>query len=215
MEPPTIAEFLTSAQILLENSTLPELQIYLAAYGYTPERIQGGKQLYETALAAHQKQIVEYGDQYGATEAQNQAWTKASLSYMRLIKIARIACKDDLSLWKALELTGERKETLAAWLLQAGQFYRAALSTPEIQSRLAVYGITPDSLQQAYVEYQSVVTAHTIQIKEIGEAQQATKDRDFTLDALDEWISDFRAIAKLALADKPQLLESLGIFVRS
>ncbi|NEP46299.1 MAG: hypothetical protein F6K35_46720, partial [Okeania sp. SIO2H7] len=53
------------------------------------------------------------------------------------------------------------------------------------------------------------------QEKEKGEAQQATKTRDEALDALDDWLGDFLAIAEVALADKPQLLEALGVLVRS
>ena len=43
-------------------------------------------------------------------------------------------------------------------------------------------------------------------------AQQATLERDNAVDTLDdEWMSDFTAIAPMAFADKPQLLEKLGI----
>ena len=47
--------------------------------------------------------------------------------------------------------------------------------------------------------------------KREGEAQQATKDRVAAMDALDEWMSDFVAIARIALEEKPQFLEKLGI----
>ena len=47
--------------------------------------------------------------------------------------------------------------------------------------------------------------------KREGEAQQATKDRVAAMDALDEWMSDFVAIACIALEEIPQFLEKLGI----
>ena len=45
----------------------------------------------------------------------------------------------------------------------------------------------------------------------MGKAQQSTKDRDYALDKLANWLSDFIAIARIALEDRPQLLEKMGI----
>jgi hypothetical protein len=45
----------------------------------------------------------------------------------------------------------------------------------------------------------------------MGEAQQSTKDRDEALDRMEDWFADFKAIARIALEDKPQLLEKMGI----
>jgi hypothetical protein len=42
-------------------------------------------------------------------------------------------------------------------------------------------------------------------------AQDATQARDAALDALDAWMSDFIAIARLALEERPQYMEKLGV----
>ena len=60
-------------------------------------------------------------------------------------------------------------------------------------------------MEQAYADYQ----------KEKGESQQATKDKNNAFDALDKWVVRFFKVAKIALEDKPQLLESLGKTIRS
>jgi thiamine biosynthesis protein ThiC len=51
--------------------------------------------------------------------------------------------------------------------------------------------------------------ANIIQAKETGEAQQATKERDGKMDALDSAMSEFYALAELAYEDAPDLLEML------
>ena len=52
-------------------------------------------------------------------------------------------------------------------------------------------------------------------LKEKGESQDATKIKDEVFAKLDDWMSEFYAVAKIALEDNPQLLESLGKLVRS
>lgn len=49
----------------------------------------------------------------------------------------------------------------------------------------------------------------------ILESQQATQSKKAALLQLKAWMDKFDATAKIALYDKPQLLEVLGIFVRS
>ena len=52
-------------------------------------------------------------------------------------------------------------------------------------------------------------------LREKGESQDATKLKDKAFGEIDEWMSEFYAVAKIALEENPQLLESLGKFVRS
>ena len=51
--------------------------------------------------------------------------------------------------------------------------------------------------------------------KEKGESQQATKDKDDALVALEKWVREFYSVAKIALEDKPQLMEALGKHIKS
>jgi len=60
-----------------------------------------------------------------------------------------------------------------------------------------------------------VETARGQYIAERGESQEATLEKDQAFAQIDDWMSDFFAVDKLALEEKPQLLESLGKLVRS
>ena len=52
-------------------------------------------------------------------------------------------------------------------------------------------------------------------LREKGESQDSTKIKDAAFAKIDDWMSEFYAVAKIALEDNPQLLESLGKLVRS
>jgi hypothetical protein len=221
-EAPTVAAnqkidtLLNSAHIAITNAlTNPQIRGYLSDFGYTPERLQQGKLLYEAALAAHQQQRADYGDQRNATNTMNQSWETAQKTYMRYLKVARIAFKGNPGVATRLGLDGERKRTLSGWLAQANQFYTNALNAPELLTQLREYGITSDKLKAGQAEVQAVAAANQAQKTEKGDAQTATQTKEKAIAALQSWMSDFTAIARLALESDRQLLEGLGIMVAS
>ncbi len=58
-------------------------------------------------------------------------------------------------------------------------------------------------------------TARAVYLKEKGgESQDATKGKDAAFAKIDDWMSEFYAVAKIGLEDNPQLLEALGKTIR-
>ena len=53
------------------------------------------------------------------------------------------------------------------------------------------------------------------QVAAMGAAQQATREQAAALAALRRWIAQYLKIAKVALHDKPELIEKLGKVSRS
>jgi hypothetical protein len=212
----TIDEFLTEAQVAIANAQAnAEIQEPLAAFGYTPEVIQQGAALYDRAQATVQQQKAEYGDQIGATAALAEAWKTTKATYIPHAQVARVALKNNPGAIAQLALNGRRKQSFSGWLEQANVFYDNALGNPDTIAALAKFGITTEKLQAGKAQVKELEALNAAQEKEKGEAQQATQTRDEALDALDDWLEDFLAIAEVALADKPQLLEALGVKVRS
>jgi hypothetical protein len=213
--PRNIDGLLNSARVAIGNTlSNSKIQDYLTVYGYVPDKIQQGKALYDAALTAQQHQKAEYGEQIGATATLNQAWEVANKSYIKFLKIARIAFKDDAGIATQLGLNGSRKDSLSGWLAQAQQFYGNLVGNLILVTKLNEYGITIEKLQAGYKDLQALETANLSQTKEKGEAQNATLVRDAAIDALSDWLSDFIAISRIALEEESQLLESLGILER-
>ena len=212
----SIDTLLSQAQLAIDNAlTTPDILTALSDYGYTRTRIEQGKKHYNQAAAAQLAQTTAAGEQISATATVNAAWETAKKSYIRFVKVARIAFKRNPGIITQLALSGERKRTLSGWSAQATQFYNNALSNKEILSGLQEFGITEKKIKAGLADLKAIEAANLIQEKEKGEAQAATQKRDAALDELQDWMSDFRAIAKIALEDDPQRLESLGIMARS
>ena len=210
------SQFLAQANIAISNAlNSPTILSYLSHFGYTATRIRTGRALYEAVTAAHLSQQAAHGNQVSATADLKTAWKAAKASYMPQLKIARIAFKDRGGIATELALTGPRKQSIDSWLAQSSQFYINALASEEILTGLKQYGITAQKLKASQAKVRALTAASALQKKRKGEAKSATEKRDRHLAELRDWLSDFRAVAKIALAEDPQQLESLGILQRS
>jgi len=212
----SIDTLLNEAQVAIDNAlNNPKILSYLSDFGYNTARIQQGQKLYTVAAAAQLAQTAEAGGQISATATVNEAWAAAKKSYIRWVKVARVALKGNDGAATQLALSGKRKESLSGWLAQAKQFYSNALSDKGILKSLQAFGITEQKLKAGLAEIQAIEAANLVQEKEKGEAQAATQKRDAALDELQDWLSDYLAIAKVALEEDPQLLEGLGVLQRA
>ena len=208
----SINETLARAQLAIDAALAsPEIQGFLAPLGYPLETLQAGRALYEAAAAAQQNQKMQYAEQIGATSELDRLRETANTTYMRHLAIARVAFKNDPMAQSALVLNGERKRNFAGWLAQTQQFYGSLSEDARLQEPLARFSITPEVVAEARAQIQAVLDANVARETERGEAQRSTQDRDLALDALQDWMSDFLAIARVALEPDPQLLEALGI----
>lgn len=211
-----IDEFLLAAQVMIENSLAdPVVKEALATYGYSGETLAAGKTLYEETIALQNTQKKEYGDQVAATSELNDIWETADQQYMKTLKIARIAFQDHPKADRAVMLFGRRKESLSGWLAQAQIFYANILNDADLMDSLVKYGYTTEKIQQESTLLNQIAAKNQEQRKEMGEAQASTQARDKKIDELAKWVSDLRAVAKVALADDPQQLEKLGILART
>jgi hypothetical protein len=80
---------------------------------------------------------------------------------------------------------------------------------------LTAYGVTAEHLGEAQTQLAAVAAANVAQQRRKGVAQESTRARDAAFVALNRWMRDFLAIARMALAEKPQLLEQIGVPVAS
>ena len=200
-----IAARLVAAQVAIETVLGdPGLQAIMAAYGYDAARMRQGQALREQALALYQRQRAALGQRFAATDAHASAQAQAHAIYMRHLAIARVALRGDRGVAQKLDLATARKRTHTGWLIQAQQFYTNALGDSAIVQQLAAYGVPREQLTAAQNQIAMVAGGLVAQQTTKDSAYALTKARDAALTALDHWMRDFRAIARVALADQPQ-----------
>ena len=193
----------------VENNT--EIREKLNAYGYTSERIAEGKRLLEVVTHMMTTHVEEYSNQYIATSEFAKLWKSVYANYMITLKVLRVVFTDQPEMLQRFNAIGKRNRSLSGWLRDAIIMYTNVLNSQETLNTLAEFGYSFEKLNKEFQAVTEVEQLHTKQLNEKGIAQQATLDRDAAFDDLCKWYSKFRAIARIALYERPQLLEALGI----
>ena len=202
---------LSWARLALNNALqTPEILAALSTYGFNETQIQAGIALLEAAEAGQAAQKQAYGRQYNATQAFHTAWREANNErYTRHRQLARLPGVLDAEQLHALRLDEHKPQNIWEWLVQARTFYTNALADEDILSVLSRFQVTSEVLEDSLAQVNAVATLKEAQERAKSEAQVATQDQDTAFRLLDGWLSQFRRIARLALADDPQRLESL------
>ena len=208
----SLADFLQGSKTLIENaSTLPEIATALASYGYDAARFEEGRRLWAEADSLAKKQSLDSGGRSGATQELDKAWTVANTSYMKALKIARIAFGEDPKAIAALKLYGPRKQSVAGWIEQAETFYANLAADPALAGRLRRYGYDSARLGSEAMQVEAVRSKTQEKVQGSGNAQASTAARDKKLRELDTWVSELRTISRVAFYENPQELEKLGV----
>lgn len=189
----------------------PEISEMLSQFGYNEGKMAEGQAKLDKTKALMAQQVDNYGDQYGATEQVIKNREKAYANYMVLVKIMRVAFKGDVDALTSFMAIGQRSRSLSGWLREAQIAYTNLLNNSVSLEILEKYGITQERITDGLQQVQEIETLYSKQLEKKGEAQQSTLERDRAFDDLTNWYSDFRAVARIALYEKPQLLEVLGI----
>jgi hypothetical protein len=211
----TEAETLEQYRVSLDNvENQPEIAPIMAELGYDAEMIAQGKALLaETRQAydANKTEDDETSEAYG-TFSDLKAQLEETYSLHR--KKAKVVFRNDAIMLDKLAVSGSLPKAYVKWLETAKKFYTVASTDTDLQSKLARLKITPDELTAASTLISNLEAARGEYLREKGESQDATKAKDAAFAKIDDWMSEFYAVARIGLEDSPQLLEALGKVVR-
>ena len=188
------------------------IQRKLNRVSYDRKTLLQGKALNENVWLLQTTKQDHYGSQVTSTDTVLANLAETQQVYSEHVALARLAFKDDRGMQMKLAIAGPRKRANNAWLAQAMTFYG---KIDEMATAMTGYGVSQESLQQAKAMVEALATARQQQLQRKGEAQHATEQRNAAVKAMDAWMRDFRAAARVALKDNPQWLEMLGMLVRS
>lgn len=210
------SETLEQYRVALENVVnQTEIASIMAEFGYDETLLTEGNTLLTKTREAFDLNKTE--DDETTVAYSNFSTTKENLAkvYSLHRKKAKVIFRKEPTMLSKLALTGSLPSAYIKWLETVKKFYAEASLDLAVQSKLLRLKITEEEINGTIALISSLEEARAAYLREKGESQDATKAKDKAFAEIDDWMSEFYAVAKIALEDNPQLLESIGKFVRS
>ena len=201
---------------IFENVKANEtLKTALAEHGYDDTAMEKGKALYDIALEKLKIHQATADKQKQASANFTNALEAIRKTYASDRKKAKIIFDEQPETLSILGLKSGISERVQASIEQIEVFYTKLQASEELRTPLEVLKITSQHINQKAEEIQKVRKLYLTFLKEKGESQNATKQKNAAFLEVDKWVKKFYSIAKIALEEEPQLLEVIGKFVRS
>lgn len=186
----------------------------MASMGYTAEELDKGIKMNNSTLKALQQKDQESDEAKLAAKQYTDIKKNLNDTYMEHRRKGKMIFRRDEEAQITLRLVGSVPDTHAKWVAAMQKFYTNALTNNKIKTRLAKFRVDAKELNHARAEIDNMEQARLNYLRELGESQEATRIKDEAMDDLSVWMEDFYIAAEIALENKPQLLESLGITVK-
>jgi len=211
----TLSDKLESSRLLIFNSEDADVAALLNKMGVNAAYIDEGKALYEETLTLVSQQKKEYQEQSLAYDKFYVEKDLAEENYENMLKLVKVLSRSDEDLQNRLGLEKAKVYAIEQWINTAIDFYNRLLNESAFLARLKRFKITPDQIKAEKTAVENLKELRNKAVLEKGQAQEATRLRNEKLDALDDYCTELKVIAEIALGKRPQLLEKLGIVVAS
>lgn len=209
-------ETLERYRIALENVVKQtELFTAMSNFGYDAETIALGQQKYDQCRHIYDLNKTEDQESKDAYAAFESKFNQLVEDYKLHRKKAKIVFRKEAGIIIKLKLDGQVPTSYLKFMEVMKVFYKILLEDVSLQTEVGSLNISLEQLTAAKALLDEVDAARVDYLREVGESQDATKQKDASFAEIDDWMHEFYAVSHIALEDNPQLLEALGVFVRS
>jgi len=203
-----------SVKTIFTNARRPEILTPMQQFGVDEPFLDECDQKSREASDIIAKQKLEYQE---LDIAYNNAYSKrdeCEKNINILSKILRLHLRDNDEMANRIGLYKPKKSKVDDRIDQMHSFFLAVIKEPNLVNELSVYKITLAVVEGYIADIEEYKNLRSIVKSEKGQAENATQQRDKVLEELEFYVDKIRTIAKISLADSPQLLEELGVNVK-
>jgi hypothetical protein len=209
-------DFILNSKTYLENAGLDSyIKEKILSIGYDENRLNEGLGVQETAGNSRENQLIAMHTAKSLHSRLEEIFTANRNSFIADSRLLKSAFIRDIPVKEMLGLKGNRKRSVTGYIEQARTFYHTLLVENEILDRLALFNFTPETIQTKLAGVDEVAKAYGVYKGAEKEAQDATSQCEKDFKKLQDWIRIFQDACRIVLVEKTQLLEKVGILVRS
>lgn len=212
----TFKTLMEDYRILIWNAEDPIIKTKIEPFGYTTEKLDEGKSLYEAVETLAEAQRTEYAELYTTSRFFIQKRHEAEDNLNAMRKISKYAFRKNPKAFNILKLSNQLPDNFSDWQQIAMYFYKRLQKHHDWIILLSAFGITTYIISQYLAEIDELKTLQEVRQRETGDAQRSTLVRNAKFEELKTWYVDLRDLSKILFEDADaQYLEKLGILVRS
>ena len=209
------AAILNRSETSLTNAkTQPVIASAMDESGYGPDEIAESEAILAETKMIYEKNNTEDTETSEAYKEFASTREELKKSYKKQRKKAKIVFKNEPLMLQKLDVHRSEPDDYISWIDSLETFYKTITASEEILGKLLRLKLTKEKIRQAADMIPELKAARAKYLQEKGESEDATKAKDAAFAKLSAWMSDFYAVARIALEDHPQLLEAFGINVR-
>src|SRR5690554_144248 len=210
-----ITKKLDAYRALIVNSRNEELAPLFAIHGIDAAFLDEGDTILRDTMQLMEVQKKEYQEEREAFDTFYATKDQVEQTFINTREAVKQLSKNNPDLQDRLRFSPMSKLPHGDWIQVGVEFYDSLLRETAFAERLARFNITVDRLNREKQELEALRGLRTRTLVEKGQAQEATRLRNQKLEELEDYCSLLKTMASIALQGRPQLMETLGVMVRS
>lgn len=212
----TESKFFEKSRIALNNAkSEPAIKAALMEYSMTDEELATGEDLYQTAYALWQANVKEEAESMSASNDYKVLYARLQSLFAVHREKVKIFFSREPDVLLKLSVKGRFPVKHSEFFDLVGLFYGTLKQNADLMAKVAILKITDAEADEALALLDELHQKRSVHVREMAESQAATQTKNDAIITLKDWMDEFYTIAKVALYDQPQMLEALGVFVRS
>ena len=209
------SELMQGHRQLIWNSYDEKVAPLLTQEGADTAFLDRGKVLFQAVIDLQEAQESEYEEKADASLAWQVGWDDEYAAFMELRRIMKSFVVGNELLYEKLQLKGTVSRSKMEFIQLAQRVYKAALRHVADLSGLGAARLNQEEFTERLGMIEALLDLRGTYENEKSDAVHATKERNRKYKELHQYSNQLKALALVALKDEPQLIERLGIGLRS